>query len=244
MSDEAQMVIGLHERAMKQQLRKGDEVPFTQVANAVLNDKRLSWKAKGLFAYLYSKPNDWDFNGDRVTADGSDGRKAVFSGLKELEQGKYLKRSKQPDGRMVYEITFDPDAQKGQQATDPIDRNGKVPKRQSAKRGSISNKEPVQTKELVQTENICDVNTLIDGFREVNPSFARLFSNRTQRAAIERMVKAHGCEKTQSTIAFLKISNGRPYAPVITTPLELERNLGRLVAWSQREKQSAVGIVL
>ena len=32
-------------------------VPFTMVANEVLKDPKLSFKAKGLYAYLFSKPD-------------------------------------------------------------------------------------------------------------------------------------------------------------------------------------------
>ena len=35
---------------------------FTVLSNATLEDKRLSWEAKGLLAYLLSKPDDWHVN--------------------------------------------------------------------------------------------------------------------------------------------------------------------------------------
>jgi hypothetical protein len=34
---------------------------YTQVPNDIINDKRLSLKAKGLYLFLVSKPDNWDF---------------------------------------------------------------------------------------------------------------------------------------------------------------------------------------
>jgi hypothetical protein len=41
-------------------------VNYTQVSNVVLSNKKLSWKAKGIYAYLFSKPDDWDFSTKRM----------------------------------------------------------------------------------------------------------------------------------------------------------------------------------
>lgn len=53
--------------------------------NEVLNNKNLSWKAKGLYGYIQSKPEDWDFAVNRITEDAKDGRDGTANGLKELE---------------------------------------------------------------------------------------------------------------------------------------------------------------
>lgn len=41
---------------------KKQALPFTQIVNAVLEDKRISLKAKGLYAFMFSKPDNWSFN--------------------------------------------------------------------------------------------------------------------------------------------------------------------------------------
>jgi len=81
---------------MKDSLKK-ISVPFTQVANCVLQDKNLSFRAKGVYAYLYSKPDGWKFSATRIASDSSDGRKPVLKALRELEKGKYLQRVKHND---------------------------------------------------------------------------------------------------------------------------------------------------
>lgn len=62
------------------------------VPNHVLADKRLSFKAKGLFAYLQSKPDGWDFAVDRISRDSNNKRDSVRAGLKELENAGFLTR--------------------------------------------------------------------------------------------------------------------------------------------------------
>jgi hypothetical protein len=66
----------------------------------ILNDRRLSFKARRLFAYLLTNP---DATLNDLTNSGPDERVSVLSGLKELEQLGYVTRSTVRDssGRFV-----------------------------------------------------------------------------------------------------------------------------------------------
>lgn len=115
------------------------ETNFTQVSNNALNDKRLSWKAKGVFAYLYSKPDDWDFSSERIKNDSSDGRDALLSGLKELESVGYLQRKKLPSGKVEYILDYNPNTEKPVLGQKPKSENPTKGKSHSGKIRSISN---------------------------------------------------------------------------------------------------------
>lgn len=117
------------------------ETNFTQVSNDVLKDSRLTWKAKGVFAYLYSKPDDWDFSTERMKLDSLDGREALLSGLKELETLGYLQRSKFASGRMEYILDYNPKSENPIQAQKPKSGNPTVGKSHSGKTRRISNTE-------------------------------------------------------------------------------------------------------
>lgn len=67
---------------------------FTIVSNDWLRDSALSWKAKGLLAYIASHAPGHALTSDQIVAEGTDGRDAVRAGLVELEQRGYLKRVK------------------------------------------------------------------------------------------------------------------------------------------------------
>lgn len=67
--------------------------PYTHLYNETLRDKRLSFKARGLLAYMLSMADNWKFYTKSIIASSDkDGRDSVLSGLKELEKCGYLKR--------------------------------------------------------------------------------------------------------------------------------------------------------
>jgi len=103
-------------------------------------------------------------------------------------------------------------------------------------------KENAITKETitkdVATSKVAGLNLLIERFKKVNPSYERLFSNKTQRAALERMVKKHGKEKVENMIDYLPKIFGKPYAPVIFTPYQLENKLGQLISFIKKNQCS------
>jgi len=124
-------------------LKKGDGVPFTQIANIVLCNPNISAKAKGLYSYIQSKPDNWDFSVKRITADFLDGENGIRSGLKELEAIGLLVREKQNTGRVVYTIYVEqkPDDQIHIQRQKPDDEKAKQAKSQTGETITISNKD-------------------------------------------------------------------------------------------------------
>ena len=68
------------------------ENPYVQIDKTVLNDQRLSWKAKGLMAFLLSKPDNWEINIQNLIRQSTDGKEAVYSGIKELSNFGYIVR--------------------------------------------------------------------------------------------------------------------------------------------------------
>ena len=73
---------------------------FTIIDNDVINDDRMHLKALGLFAYMWSKPDDWQFYVSEIASHFKDGESAVSSAMKELITLGYLKRTQnRKDGR-------------------------------------------------------------------------------------------------------------------------------------------------
>ena len=65
---------------------------YTNISNQLVRDKRLSWKARGIFAYLWSQADNWQFYVNEIATHATDGKDSLASGLKELEKYGYLKR--------------------------------------------------------------------------------------------------------------------------------------------------------
>ena len=57
-----------------------------------LKDKRLSWKAKGILAYMRSMPDNWTFYIDELIQHSTDGESSFRTGLNELKKHGYVKR--------------------------------------------------------------------------------------------------------------------------------------------------------
>lgn len=68
------------------------EKNFSIIDNSVINDKRLSWKARGILVFLLSKPNHWETKlTNLINSSEKDGDVAVRSALKELRELGYAK---------------------------------------------------------------------------------------------------------------------------------------------------------
>lgn len=67
---------------------------FAQTPNDIVNDNKLSWKAKGIATYLCSKPDGWVFNMKDIVNKSMDGLDSVQNGIKELINMGYLIRER------------------------------------------------------------------------------------------------------------------------------------------------------
>lgn len=78
------------------------ETPFALVNKAILEDTRLSWKAKGIMAYLLSRPESWNVISGDVTNRSTDGRESVLAGMNELRKFGYahLKQERDEKGHV------------------------------------------------------------------------------------------------------------------------------------------------
>jgi len=72
------------------------EKPYVLILRAALQDNRLSFEARGLMAYLLSKPDNWEISPKELQDAGACGRERVYRILNELIKFGYLKRDKQP----------------------------------------------------------------------------------------------------------------------------------------------------
>lgn len=72
--------------------------PYAMIDSRALNDKRLSWKAKGIIAYLLSKPADWQVILADLVKHARDGEESVRTGLDEMRSFGYAKFAATRDG--------------------------------------------------------------------------------------------------------------------------------------------------
>lgn len=63
---------------------------YVVINKTAFEDKSLSFKAKGIFGYLMSKPDNWTTNIKDLQKNSADGRDSIYAGLKELREHGYL----------------------------------------------------------------------------------------------------------------------------------------------------------
>lgn len=82
------------------------------------------------------------------------------------------------------------------------------------------------------------VNHLIDQFKHVNPNYKTFFKVTVYRKCMLRMIENYNgdIDTLLKVLSMLPHSNQQKYAPTITTPLEFERLLPKLMAWGKKEQ--------
>ncbi|MBW3490601.1 DnaD domain protein [Bacillus sp. FDAARGOS_1420] len=72
--------------------RVAKDTNYSIIHNIPLHDSNLSWRARGLLAYMLSLPDDWTFHVSELSEHTKDSEKITASIVKELKEAGYLKR--------------------------------------------------------------------------------------------------------------------------------------------------------
>lgn len=99
-------------------------------------------------------------------------------------------------------------------------------------------KKETNTKEISKTGVLQGQqwNELIDLFADINPMYEDIYKNKTERNALQALTNKMGYEKVLNTLKALPAIVALPYAPRITKPTELKRDLGKLVIFYKQEQ--------
>jgi len=82
---------GLRPRSIyRTEKRKG----FARIDNAMLQDSRLSFLARGILASLLSRPNDWEITQAALELAGKEGRDAISGAMRELQHLGYARKER------------------------------------------------------------------------------------------------------------------------------------------------------
>lgn len=98
---------------------------FAIIPNAALENETLSWRARGILAYLLSRPPGWETDSVKLAALASEGRDAVRTALAELVKAGYMRRvrSQLPTGLWRTDIlVFDHPEPPEEPTEEPVDK--------------------------------------------------------------------------------------------------------------------------
>ena len=88
-------------------IRVNNTKGFTVMSNYHFQDKEISLKAKGLLGLMLSLPSNWDYSVNGLVAIVKENKAAVQTTLKELEEHKYLKRTRVQDETGRFDYIYD-----------------------------------------------------------------------------------------------------------------------------------------
>lgn len=88
-------------------IRVNNTKGFTVMSNYHFQDKEISLKAKGLLGLMLSLPSNWDYSVNGLVTIVKENKAAVQSALKELEEHKYLKRTRVQDETGRFDYIYD-----------------------------------------------------------------------------------------------------------------------------------------
>jgi len=99
-------------------------------------------------------------------------------------------------------------------------------------------KETITKKNLQSKDCGNKINSLLNEFKKINPLIN--FGNKTQRNALEEMLKEFGFEKSLASIQYAISVQGQKYAPTITTPIQLKNKIGDLRVFYEKSTKSRI----
>ena len=79
-------------------LRIKHQKDYVVIHKSALEDPNLSFKAKGLWAYCMSRPDDWEFHVSHLKTVSQDGKAAIYSAINELISCGYCRRIQTRNG--------------------------------------------------------------------------------------------------------------------------------------------------
>ena len=81
-----------------------EHAEYAKIPMSLMHRSDISAKAKAVFAYMTSKPANYQFASKRIAKHFKEGYRSILSAISELEITGYISKQKKPDGRMVYEL--------------------------------------------------------------------------------------------------------------------------------------------
>ena len=85
---------------------KNADNPFVMMDKRPLEKPYLSWKAKGLLAYLLSRPDDWTVRLGDLVKRSTDGEYATRQAIKELESAGHITKTQERKDGQFAEVVY------------------------------------------------------------------------------------------------------------------------------------------
>ncbi len=212
---------------------------FGTAPNSLLNNKKISLKAKGLYAFMNSKPENWEFSYNGLQSQLLEQKTAIKTAIKELEKFGYLirKKYKKENGQWSWEYQLTmvdyPSIENPSMENPSMENIVDISKKELSKKDIVKKRE--NTSENKFSQEIVDI---IELFSQINPSIQ--YGNKTQRKACEDMLKRFGYKNTIKMVKQVLEVQGNKYAPTATTPYTMYQKLADFKIYFDKQKTNDI----
>lgn len=164
---------------------------YTIVGNDILESTTLSWKAKGLLAYMLGRPDKWEFSEKALYSQFPDGQTATRSGIKELEDAGYLYRQRVREGGKVagcvWHVFQRPQTE--EEIHDLVFQTGQIPTGETTnnKLLNIEITEEERTKDTPASPFADEIGEVVSYLNEVCGTSYRTSSKKTRDKVVARL---------------------------------------------------------
>lgn len=234
--------------------------PYLTINTTIAEDDRLSWRAKGIWLYAFSRKDDWQFRFSDLQKRSTEGRDALRKALKELEKNGYLhRRVRQTDkGKLdgqewsFFETSRSGEEIKKQLRVTEKPSDGKAVGRENRptvdhpltiNEDIVSNEEEVSKKEYMSAETSDVCNSLFSFLKNKNPKF-EIKSKSAWEKNTKKLLKQYSKEEISEVIEWTFTAdnkNAEFWQTVIQSPESLYKNIDQMIIQmnhkSKAEKQ-------
>lgn len=99
----------------------------------------------------------------------------------------------------------------------------------------LHNNTHINNTHITTAANAAEVSEIIELFKNINPEYSEWYKNTTQRKATAQLIEKYGYQKVKNMVTQLPSIISKKYAPKITSPFELKRDLGKLLLFIKQE---------
>ena len=185
---------------MSNTLRKPKN-PYGSSPRKLLEDRNISLKAKGIYAFMECKIDGWNFTASSMASQLKESRKTILVAMQELKANGWLTYHKNRDGSGVYELI-------GNYVTSPQPENDTMllqshsPKSTRCKNHTVPKTDCINKKDYSNKNNLSNKNN-----KHIQRRLNEIENFKPNATSLERLKMVDGCESLNDKELELLVSD-------------------------------------
>ena len=185
---------------MSNTLRKHKN-PYGSSPRKLLEDKNISLKAKGIYAFMECKIDGWNFTASSMASQLKESRKTILVAMQELKANGWLTYHKNRDGSGVYLLI-------GNYVTSPQPENDTMllqshsPKSTRCKNDTVPKTDCINKKDYSNKNNLSNKNN-----KHIQRQLNEIENFKPNATSLERLKMVDGCESLNDKELELLVSD-------------------------------------